>query len=864
MEYQHIRELFVGYFKSKNHTQVPSASLIPAGDNSIMFTNAGMNQFKDVFSGHDKRDYSKAVSVQRCLRAGGKHNDLENVGYTSRHHTFFEMLGNFSFGDYFKEEAIDYALDFILKEIQLPFEKLLVTVHHTDDEAFNIWKKKGFSEHKIIRCSDKDNFWSMGDVGPCGPCSEIFFDIGEHVAGGPPGSANEDGDRFKEIWNLVFMQYNTVKSGDRSLLPHPSVDTGMGLERLASVIEGVDSNFKTSFFNELKDHIRSSLHINTTIDKDADIALNVISDHLRASLFMIHDGMLPQNEGRGYVLRRIIRRALRYGYKLGVREPFMHESIDKLIQLMGSSYSELESSKALVKKTLKAEQEQFFHTLDSGMKYLTSHLESSSQGLSGDVLFKLYDTYGFPLDIATDIAKELSLSIDTQGYEHCMAQQRERSRQLSGAKFKSAFDPKDMPSKPTEFLREVSQVKAATLLSIIPTDNEDSCYLIFDKTPFYAESGGQVGDTGQLCLNGVDTQVVDTIKSHGHHLHLVTSTPKAFSIGDSADLTINLQRRLCIARHHTATHLLHAALREVLGEHVSQKGSLVNEHRLRFDFSHGQPLTSAQIHAIEKRVNEKVLENTPVITEELAYQEALDRGALAFFDDKYGANVRMLTVGGKFSIELCGGTHVSSLGDIGMIIITDQESVASGVRRVQAVAGSKALELQLIQRQERERLSEKLQCSQKEMVDSVEALIAHHEQLKLNQKSLLWELCQTKVKSQAASLIEKTNISFVLCDLGSQFSSLLKKTADINKSLVRTITAVIVFDKEKTTLLMSLSQDLKKEVSLKKVIKSLQEHYPLKGGGRDDMVQAGAALSKEQYQNLKKSLQGLIVKALEI
>ena len=859
MDYQNIRQAFVQYFTQAGHTHVPSASLIPAGDRSIMFTNAGMNQFKEVFSGHDKRPYSKAVSVQRCLRAGGKHNDLENVGYTSRHHTFFEMLGNFSFADYFKEEAIDYALNFILKELELPFEKLLVTVHQSDDQAFELWKKKGFDERKIIRCSDKDNFWAMGDVGPCGPCSEIFYDLGPAVQGGPPGSAQQEGDRFKEIWNLVFMQYFTQSSGHRENLPQPCVDTGMGLERLASVIEGVDSNYKTSFFVQLKKHLAEILNLTEQQAAHADVPLNILADHLRASAYMIHDQMLPNNEGRGYVLRRIIRRALRYGYKLGAKTPFLDQGLDQLITLMGQTHSALRGSQDLIESTLRKEQEQFFNTLDSGLKYLDKALEDSPNGLSAEVLFKLYDTYGFPLDIASDIAKEKDLQLDLQGYETMMKTQKDRSRADSHAAFKDGFDSHLLPKEEGIFLRDRHSIEDAKITAVVKIDSQKT-YLCFDKTPFYAQAGGQVGDTGNFLFNGKSFEILDTCKQFGHHLHLIHDSHESFTVGQSGALQIHSQKRLAIERHHSATHLLHSALREVLGGHVGQKGSLVQEDKLRFDFSHPDPLTAEQIQKIEELVYVRILSNEPVITQELSYQQALDKGALAFFDDKYGDTVRMLTMGEDFSLELCGGTHVRRLGEIGSFHVLSQEAVGSGIRRVQAVAGLAQQNDFFEKRQTLETMAQSLGCATDSLSLKLDELLQTQHDLKEQLSQARWSLCQKSIEQTAKTTCADSSLSVRLVDLDPKQRAFLKQASDLVKPAKRQVDVLFVYTPEKTTIVMASSSDLKKDLSLKKVFQKLQENFDLKGGGRDDRVQAGSCLSFEQLNQLKEQLLKILIK----
>ncbi|HSG61561.1 MAG TPA: alanine--tRNA ligase, partial [Pseudomonadales bacterium] len=672
-----IREAFLSFFEKKGHTRVPSSPLVPGNDPTLLFTNAGMVQFKDVFLGTDKRSYTRAVSSQRCVRAGGKHNDLENVGYTARHHTFFEMLGNFSFGDYFKEDAILYAWEFLTSPewLNIPADKLTATVYIEDDEAFAIWRDKvGLPENRIIRIGDKggvkynsDNFWSMGDTGPCGPCSEIFYDHGADIWGGPPGSPEEDGDRFIEIWNNVFMQFNRSANGDMALLPAPSVDTGMGLERISAVLQHVHSNYEIDLFQHL---LAAAQRATGAVDSD-DKSLRVIADHIRSCAFLIIDGVLPGNEGRGYVLRRIMRRAIRHGNKLGANGPFFHSLVAPLAEVMGEAYPELHQQRAAIEKVIHAEEEQFAKTLDKGMAILNDALaDLKGRVIPGEVVFRLYDTYGFPTDLTNDIARERDLSLDLEGYEACMAEQRKRS-QDAGAFSVDYNDNIDIPGSTT--FTGYSDTKGVANVTFILTggDSADSLsegqqgIVVLDNTPFYGESGGQVGDTGYIITSNGRLEVRNTTKHGSNHLHHVLVTQGSVNVGDKVETHIDNGLRARIRCNHSATHLLHAALRKVLGDHVAQKGSLVDADKLRFDFSHYEGVSGEQLAEIEREVNQQILLNSGVETVVTDMDDARQRGATALFGEKYGDVVRVLSMGEGYSVELCGGTHVSRTGDIG-------------------------------------------------------------------------------------------------------------------------------------------------------------------------------------------------------
>ncbi len=690
-----VRSAFLEFFRAQNHIIVPSSSLVPGDDRTLLFTNAGMVQFKDVFLGREQRDYLRAASSQRCVRAGGKHNDLENVGYTARHHTFFEMLGNFSFGDYFKREAIHFAWDFLIYTLGLDPQRLWCTVYRDDDEAANIWLKDiGVAPERFARLGEASNFWAMGDTGPCGPCSEIFYDHGEGIAGGPPGSAEEEGDRFVEIWNLVFMQFERAADATLTPLPRPSVDTGMGLERIAAVMQGVHSNYDIDLFRNL---IRAAGELAGTSVLTSS-SLRVIADHIRASTFLIVDGVLPSNEGRGYVLRRIIRRAIRHGYKLGIQEPFFYKLVAVLEGEMGAAFPELTRGRTQAERALHQEEERFAETLANGMVLLEGAIRNLTGRtvIDGATVFKLYDTYGFPVDLTADVARERGLSIDQQGFDAAMQEQRRRSQESS--KFASAQHAGVALDSRTQFLgyegltgsgRVIALLRQGAAVEALATDEEGE--VVLDRTPFYAEGGGQVGDAGELTAPGVRFEVQDTQKRGAAHGHLGRLTQGAIRIGDALEAQVDGPRRQATVLNHSATHLLHAALRAVLGKHVQQKGSLVAPDRLRFDFAHFQPLTPAELDEIERLVNRQIRANIPAETHVMDYERAVAEGAIALFGEKYEQDVRVLRLG-EFSHELCGGTHVRRAGDIGLFKITGESGVASGVRRIEALTGEAALE----------------------------------------------------------------------------------------------------------------------------------------------------------------------------
>jgi alanyl-tRNA synthetase len=693
MKSAEIRDSFLNYFASKQHSKVASSSLVPGNDPTLLFTNAGMVQFKDVFLGAEKRDYVRATSSQRCVRAGGKHNDLENVGYTARHHTFFEMLGNFSFGDYFKQDAIKFAWEFLTVELKLPKERLWVTVHTSDDEAADIWVNEiGVDPARLSRL-DEDNFWQMGDTGPCGPSTEIFWDHGEHIAGGPPGSKNDDLDRYIEIWNLVFMQYERDSSGEMTELPKPSIDTGMGLERVAAVMQGVHNNYDIDLFQHL---IKAAIKITQCKDPD-NASLKVLADHIRSCAFLVSDGVQPSNEGRGYVLRRIIRRALRHGHKLGAKGVFFHKLVTPLAEVMGEAYPELNQKGELITKIIKAEEEQFARTLDKGMGVLDAALsELKGDVLSGELIFSLYDTYGFPTDLTNDVARERGYTLDLEGYELCMNKQRERAR--SASQFDIDYTDSIRLEGSTQFTGYETLEDQGKIIGLYadgqPVESAPEgteVVVILDNTAFYAESGGQVGDSGYLITETAKIEILDCRKSAEHSLHIGRVLTGTIEVGVSVSSQVDKGLRQAIALNHSATHLAHEALRQVLGEHVVQKGSLVDSEKLRFDFSHTQAVSAEELRKVEKMVNSEIMRNTEITTQLMSMDDAKEEGAMALFGEKYDDEVRVLSMGGDFSIELCGGTHAQRTGDIGLIKITSESSVASGVRRIEAVTGASAL-----------------------------------------------------------------------------------------------------------------------------------------------------------------------------
>ena len=863
-----IRQDFLDFFAGKGHTIVPSASLVPGNDPTLLFTNSGMVQFKDVFLGAEKRSYERAADVQRCLRAGGKHNDLDSVGYTARHHTFFEMLGNWSFGDYFKKDAIAWAWELLTEVWKLPKERLLVTVYHTDDEAYDLWHNMiGLPAERIVRIGDNkgapyasDNFWQMADTGPCGPCTEIFYDHGDHIAGGPPGSPDEDGDRYIEIWNNVFMQFDRQPDGTFVPLPAPCVDTGMGLERLAAVLQHVHTNYEIDLFQAL---IRKASELTGTTDLE-NKSLRVIADHIRACSFLIVDGVLPSNEGRGYVLRRIIRRALRHGWMLGVRQPFFHKMVGTLSDLMGDAYPELPAARELVEKALKAEEERFAETLDAGMRIFDDVASRVSDGvIPGADAFRLYDTYGFPVDLTADIARERGLTVDMAGFDAAMEQQRETAR--AAGKFASNTGlPAELVAQisPTGFLGydqlDAGGLQVVALLKdgrpVTSVDAGDEAVVILDRTPFYAESGGQVGDTGVLAEQGVEFDVADTLKFAGQfHGHVGRVAKGSLKVGDHVLASVDAARRSSTILNHSATHLLHAALREVLGTHVQQKGSLVAPDRLRFDFSHFQPMTAAELAEIERRVNAQVRANHAAEVHHMGMQEALDFGAMALFGEKYGEHVRVLKMGG-YSTELCGGTHVGRTGDIGLFKLVGESGVSAGVRRIEAVTGQGALDYVT---DEEHRLAEAaalLGGNATEVVEKVRALADRQKKLERELESLKAKAASSATSDLAGAAVDVGGIRVLASRLEGFDAKALRDAVDRLKQQLGDAVIVLAGTADgKAALVAGVNGAATGRVKAGELLSHVASQIGGKGGGRPDLAQGGG----EDGPALATALQGI-------
>ncbi|MCB4435282.1 alanine--tRNA ligase [Alteromonas sp. McT4-15] len=850
-----LRNKFIEYFKSHGHQAVTSSSLVPADDPTLLFTNAGMNQFKDTFLGAEKRSYTRAVSSQRCVRAGGKHNDLENVGYTARHHTFFEMLGNFSFGDYFKKEAIEFAWTFLTQEVGLPKEKLLVTVYSEDDEAFDIWENHiGVPKEKIIRISTSDNFWSMGDTGPCGPCSEIFYDHGEHIWGGPPGTPEEDGDRFIEIWNLVFMQFNKQADGTMEPLPKPSIDTGMGLERISAILQNVHSNYEIDLFQNL---IKSAASIVGSDDLE-NKSLRVIADHIRSCSFLICDGVMPSNEGRGYVLRRIIRRAVRHGYKLGANDIFFYKLVASLAKEMGEAYPELVDQLPVVEKVLRVEEEQFSKTLARGMAMLNETLEGlEGDTIPGDVVFKLYDTYGFPTDLTNDVAREHDLKIDEEGFEAAMQAQRSRAQQASN--FGADYNTKLAIEHETAFTGYTNVEGSANVVELIAdnafvdelNDGQEGV-VVLDSTPFYAESGGQAGDKGVLRVANGEFVVSDTQKMGNAFAHKGIAKGKVTK-GDTATAAIDATNREAIKKNHSATHLLHAALREILGEHVTQKGSLVEAPRLRFDFSHFEAVTAEQLSHIERRVNEEIRANHALATELMELEEAKASGAMALFGEKYDEKVRVVTMG-PFSVELCGGTHVTRTGDIGLFKITSEAGIASGVRRIEAVTGEQAIALVQSQQAALSSLSAMLKTDTQNVLERVTALQNQTKELEKALNSAKQKLASQQGADMLSNAVEINGVKVLVANLeGVEAKSLRAMMDDIKNRIGEGIVVLGVANEAKVNLIAGVTKNLTGKVKAGELVNFVASQVGGKGGGRPDMAQAGG----DKPENLSGALESV-------
>ncbi len=841
-----VRAAFLEFFRSQSHIIVPSSSLIPGNDPTLLFTNAGMVQFKDVFLGKEQRDYLRAASSQRCVRAGGKHNDLENVGYTARHHTFFEMLGNFSFGDYFKREAIHFAWDFLIYTLGLDPQRLWVTVYKDDDEAADIWLKDiGVSPQRFSRLGDASNFWAMGDTGPCGPCSEIFYDHGPEIAGGPPGSPEEEGDRFVEIWNLVFMQYERAADGTMTPLPKPSVDTGMGLERISAVMQGVHSNYDIDLFRNL---IRAAGKLAGT-QVFTSSSLRVIADHIRASTFLIIDGVTPSNEGRGYVLRRIIRRAIRHGYKLGIHEPFFYKLVAVLEAEMGEAFPELTRGRAHAERVLKHEEERFAETLSNGMVLLEGAIRSLRGGkvIDGETVFKLYDTYGFPFDLTADIARERGLTIDQAGFDVAMEEQRKRSQEAS----KFGVDLRSDAKVDTRTLFQgYERLKAGGRVTMLLKDGVTAEMLvagekgevILDRTPFYAESGGQVGDTGQLTAVGTLFEVLDTQKRGAAHSHIGVLKTGTIRIGEELEAHVNGERRQATMLNHSATHLLHAALRKVLGTHVQQKGSLVAPDRLRFDFSHSQAVTAEELLEIERLVNAQIRANAPGETRVMPYDSAVAAGALALFGEKYEKDVRVLRLG-DFSMELCGGTHVQRAGDIGLFKIVSESGVASGVRRIEAFTGAGAVEYVEQNELLLKDLAGLVRGSRDDLKDKVREQVERNRTLEREIRTLKDRLASGKGVDLAAGAVDIDGVKVVSTKVDGADAGALRAAVDQLKDRLKSAVVVLasVENPEKVLLVAGVTQDQTSRIKAGELAGAIAAQIGGRGGGRPDFAQAGGS-----------------------
>ncbi len=837
-----LRSQFLEYFRRHGHTIVPSAPLIPANDPTLLFTNAGMVPFKDVFLGQEKRDYVRATSAQRCVRAGGKHNDLENVGYTARHHTFFEMLGNFSFGDYFKREAIGYAWEFLTEVIRLPPERLWVTVYEEDDEAADIWLREiGIPPERFSRIGAKDNFWAMGDTGPCGPCSEVFYDHGPEVPGGPPGTPEEDGDRYIEIWNLVFMQYDRDADGTLTPLPKPCVDTGMGLERLAAILQGVHSNFEIDLFRNLIGAAGRA----TATDDPGHSSLKVIADHIRACAFLIADGVMPANEGRGYVLRRIIRRAVRHGYKLGQKEVFFHTLVRPLEEEMGAAYPELAEARPRVEKVLQREEKQFRETLDLGLGLLEEVIESlAGDEIPGETIFRLYDTFGFPVDLTGDIARERGLRLDMAGFEQEMEQQRERARAAS--QFRGGHAVGVRVEDTSDFTGYDHLRDEGTVIGLFTDgrgvqklDAGQSGLVVLDRTPFYAESGGQVGDSGRLTGEGAQFIVEDTQKQGAAHGHLGRVARGGIRVGDRLRAEVDRERRQSIVLNHSATHLLHAALREVLGDHVIQKGSLVAPDRLRFDFAHPEAVTETELDRIEHIVNARIRANVAADIRHMSFDDAIAAGALALFGEKYGDEVRVLQFG-EFSTELCGGTHVTRTGDIGFFKIIMETGVASGVRRVEAVTGERALAWAEELERQVGRMAHMLRTTPETAHLKLEQVLERNRRTERELERLKQKLASHSGGDLASQALEIGGVKVVASILDGVDARALRDTVDQLKNKLGSAAVLLAtVEGDKVRLAAGVTRDLTDRIKAGDLVNAVATRVGGKGGGRPDMAQAG-------------------------
>ena len=840
-----LREKFLKYFESRGHTIVVSSPLVPGNDPTLLFTNAGMVQFKDVFLGSEKRSYNKATTSQRCVRAGGKHNDLENVGYTARHHTFFEMLGNFSFGDYFKQKAIFYAWDFLTQDVGLPAEKLWVTVYADDDEAADIWLNEiGVDARRFTRIGTSDNFWSMGDTGPCGPCSEIFYDHGPEIEGGPPGTPEQDGDRYIEIWNLVFMQFNRDDQGVMHPLPKPSVDTGMGLERLAAIMQQVHNNYDIDLFQSL---IKSAAKLTGTTDMQ-DKSLRVIADHIRSCAFLIVDGVLPSNEGRGYVLRRIIRRAARHGHQLGCKQPFFFKLVETLDELMGEAYPELRKSKAHVERVLQKEESRFADTLEQGMRILEDYIaQMQGDTISGEMVFKLYDTYGFPIDLTADVAREKELEVDEKGFDDQMQVQKTRARASSqfgavGNKLDlegyditrfNGYDETSAQTRVVALLQNEAQVKTL--------ETQQDAIVVLEQTPFYGESGGQVGDIGMLTNDSTEFRVLDTQKQDNVFLHIGQLQSGKLNVGDSLTAQIDEDHRRTVALNHSATHLMHAALRQVIGDHVQQKGSLVDAEKLRFDFSHYQPLTRPEIEQIETLVNDQIRMNSRSTAELMDMDSAKETGAMALFDEKYGETVRVLKIGSE-SVELCGGTHVQRAGDIGLFKILMETGIAAGVRRIEAVTGSRAVRRFIESEGKLEAAAQVLKTNREDLVSKVEQLYANNRNLEKELNAYKSRSAAQAGGDLATQAVDIKGIKVLAAKIDGANAKSLRETVDQLKNKLGSAAIVLASSENgKVSIIAGVTKAESDQIKAGDLVNVVAIPCGGRGGGRADMAQAGGS-----------------------
>lgn len=845
MKTAELRQAFLSFFEENGHKIVPSSTLVPQDDPTLLFTNAGMNQFKDPLLGRSDPGYTRATSAQRCVRAGGKHNDLENVGYTARHHTFFEMMGNFSFGDYFKDETIDFAWRFITQVLKLPTEKIWVTVHPSDDESRRIWIEDiGVPAERVIDL--EENFWTMGDTGPCGPCTELFYDHGDEVEGGPPGSPEEDGDRYIEFWNLVFPQYDRSADGTLTPLPKPGVDTGMGLERISAIMQGVHSNYETDLFRNLLAAAGKFAGINSVEDAIDNPSVRVIADHIRSCAFLIADGVIPGNEDRAYVLRRIIRRALRHGNKLDIREPFFHKLVAVLVAEMGQAYPILVEQQAHVEEVLRAEEARFSETLNQGMELLEKHLESlQGNTLSGDVVFQLYDTYGFPADLTADVARERNLEVDMAGFETAMEAQRSRGR--AAASFSTSLAQRVSVASSVDFLGYDGVSDEAEIEALFDLEGKSVSSLqagqrgvvVLNRTPFYAESGGQVGDQGVLTAGDTRFQVEDTLLTGNQHMHIGKLQAGNLAVHDDVLAEVNADRRDRIRANHSATHLLHAALRRVLGDHVQQKGSLVNDEKLRFDFSHSAALSTEQLTAIEELVNSRIQENSAVETALMRYDDAVSKGAMALFGEKYSDQVRVLTMGNGYSVELCGGTHVARTGDIGLLKITAETGIAAGIRRIEAVTGNGALSLIRDTDLLLENLSQILKVGRSELLERVQNTLQENKQLHKQLAEVSQKMAASQGSDLASQSVDINGVNFLASEVEGDNKAMMQTLDTLRSQLGECVVVLAQVNAGKVGAVVGVSKKVVDKVSAPDIMATFGPLVGAKGGGRPDLARAG-------------------------